>query len=498
MIQTSGGTVKLGKNMFNNLIDIERYIVENDVRMLDLKFSNLFGGWHHISLPASRATAEILGDGIGFDSSSTPGYKELEAGDMCLIPDPSTAFMDPFWEVPTLSLICNIVEADSKVPFYRDPRVIARKAEQFLISSGAGDRSLWGPEFEFYVFDSVSQQDQSHWSAYRIEASEARWNAYKREEPTGSGQAPLGHIIQSHGGYHAIPPLDQTYNLRSEITQLLQNAGVEVHYHHHEAGGPSQSEIEVVLGPLTRMGDVAMMIKYFVKMTAKQHNLTATFMPKPLFGEAGSGMHFHQHLFKGDEPVFYDKNGYAGLSKTALSYVAGILTHGPALLALTSPSTNSYKRLVPGFEAPVNLFFSLANRSAAIRVPKYTQAPMAKRIEFRPPDATCNPYIAMAAMLMAGLDGLKKNMDPSELGFGPYDQNLFAPKNEKLRSGIKQLPTSLEEAMKALDEDHEFLTRGGVFTEDIIQTWINYKMQKEFMEIRNRPHPYEIALYYNC
>ncbi|RJP79651.1 MAG: type I glutamate--ammonia ligase [Candidatus Zixiibacteriota bacterium] len=459
--------------------------------MVDLKFCNLFGGWHHISLPAQHATAQVLEAGIGFDSSSTPGFKELQAGDMCLVPDPSTGFMDPFWDVPTLSLICSIVEADSRTPFYRDPRVIARKAEEYLAGTGFADESKWGPEFEFYVFDAVTFQDCGNWSSYHIDSREAGWNAHREDDPG------LGHVIRKQGGYHAIPPLDKYYNLRSEITQHLEDAGVEVHYHHHEVGGPSQSEIEVILGPLTRMGDVSMMIKYFVRMTARQHNLSATFMPKPLYQEAGSGMHFHQHLFRRGEPVFYDSKGYAGLSKTALSYIAGILHHGPALLALTNPSTNSYRRLVPGFEAPVNLFFSLANRSAAIRVPKYTRDPMSKRIEFRPPDATCNPYLAMAAMLLAGIDGVKKNMDPESLGYGPFDQNLFAAENEELRRRIKHVPASLEEAMEVLQADHEFLLQGDVFREDLIKTWIDYKMSKEFMEVRNRPHPFEFPLYYN-
>jgi len=520
--------------------DVSRFIKERGIQMVDLKFCNLFGGWHHITLPAYHATPAVLEEGVGFDSSSTPGYKELEAGDMCLLPDLSTGFEDPFWDKPTLSFICNIAEADTRTLFYRDPRVIARKAEDYLKATGIADLSLWGPEFEFYVFDAVFHQDSSNWSAYRIEAREAVWDTYPDNPPSppfskggkGGITPPLGHSIRHQGGYHAIPPLDKYYNLRSEVTQLLHEAGVEVHYHHHEVGGPSQSEIEVVLGPLTRMGDSALMIKYFVKMTAHRNGLSATFMPKPLYGEAGSGMHFHQHLFKeiiplnpplrkgekggsagkgekgeppfskggqgGLQPVFYDAKGYAGLSKTALSYIAGILHHGRALLALTNPSTNSYKRLVPGYEAPVNLFFSLANRSAAIRVPKYTRSPESKRMEFRPPDATCNPYLAMAAMLLAGIDGVKKKMDPTKMGFGPYDQNLFSPQHAGLREKIKTVPASMKEAFEALQEDHDFLLQGDVFRKDIIQTWIDYKLSREFMEVRNRPHPYEIALYYNC
>lgn len=489
--------------MFTDLNQIERFIREHDVRMVDLKFCNLFGGWHHISLPAGHATAQVLEEGIGFDSSATPGFKELQAGDMCLWPDLATAFLDPFWDVPTLSFICQIAEADTRQLFYRDPRVIAHKAESYLASTGIADRSMWGPEFEFYVFDGVFHQDSANESAYRLDAPEASWNTNNNghnNQPTAanSNQQPLGHTIRHQAGYHAIPPLDKYYNLRSEITQLLLDTGVEVHYHHHEVGGPSQGEIEVVLGPLTRMGDVAMIIKYYVKMAAKKHGLSATFMPKPLFQEAGSGMHFHQHLFKGNKPVFFDESGYAGLSKTALSYVAGILYHGRSLLALTNPSTNSYKRLVPGYEAPVNLFFSAGNRSAAIRVPKYARDPLTKRIEFRPPDATCNPYLAMSAMLLAGIDGIKKNMDPHDMGFGPFDQNLFAPQHDSLRKQIKSCPASLEEALKALEDDHEYLTQGDVFREDILSTWIEYKAAREHMEVRNRPHPYEISLYYNC
>ncbi|MBU0520232.1 type I glutamate--ammonia ligase [bacterium] len=476
-----------------DLNDIERFLKEREIVMVDLKYTDLFGGWHHVTLPASHATPEVLEKGIGFDSSSIPGFKSIEAGDMCLFPDPKTAFIDPFWDESTLSFICTINEADTKKPFYRDPRSIAEKAEAYLQTTGVADRSQWGPEFEYFVFSSVNFEDETHWQSYRLDAPEAHWNSHDIEIH-GSGLT-----MPPKGGYHAIPPVDQYYNLRSQTVKYLQEAGVEVHYHHHEVGCPSQQEIEVVLGPLARMADVAMMVKYFVKMTAQENGFSATFMPKPMYREAGSGMHFHQHLFKGDQPVFFDEKGsYANLSKVALSYIAGILQHAPALLALTNPSTNSYKRLVPGYEAPVNMFFSLANRTAAVRVPKYANAPLDKRIEFRSPDATCNPYIAMAAILMAGIDGIKKNLDPTELGFGPYDQNLFAPEHEDLRRQIKGLPVSLNRAFKALEDDHDFLTAGDVFPKDIVRTWIDYKLKKEFLEVRNRPHPYEVALYYNC
>lgn len=473
--------------MLKNFTDIERYIKEHSVAMVDLKYADLFGGWHHVTLPAEHATPSVLGEGIGFDSSSVPGFKTIESGDMILLPDPSTAFIDPFWDLPVLSLICNIAEADSQKPCRRDPRGIALRAEKHLRQSGVADRSLWGPEFEYYLFEDFS---------YRVEDNVISPFTNVNGQD-GNGISHLGWRA-APSAYHAIPPQDRGYNLRAETSRLLEAAGVEVHYHHHEVGRPSQQEIEVVLGSLTRIGDITLMVKYFVKMTAKNHGYSATFMPKPLYAEAGSGMHFHQHLFKGTVPLFYDKKGYAGLSQLALSYIAGILKHAPALLALTNPSTNSYKRLVPGYEAPVNLFFSLANRSAAIRVPKYTRTPVEKRIEFRPPDATCNPYIAMSAMLLAGLDGIKKQMDPADLGFGPFDQNLFALENEELRKSIKRLPASLKEALEALADDHEFLLEGEVFPVDLIETWIDYKMKREFSEIRNRPHPYEVALYYDC
>ena len=458
--------------------------------MIDLKFCNLIGGWHHLSLPASQLNEDLFARGEGFDGSSIPGFKQLEAGDMVLIPDPDTALIDPFWEQKTLGFICDIADPVTLARYERDPRHIAEKAENFLIKSGIADESLWGPEFEFYIFDHINYKNDINLAYYRIDSEEADWN-------TGSdGEANLGYKIPRKGGYHAIPPLDVLYNVRAEMVREIEHSGVPVRYHHHEVGGPGQSEIEIRLNPLRHAGDITLLVKYIVKMTAKKHNKTVTFMPKPLYNEAGSGMHFHQLLLKNGKPVFYDKNGYAGLSDTARWYIGGILSHGPALLGLTNPSTNSYKRLVPGFEAPVKLFYGIANRSAAVRIPKYATKPFEKRFEFRPPDATCNIYLALAAQLMAGIDGIRRKIDPTEAGFGPYDVNVFNLPQSK-RSAIKSLPTSLKDALEALKNDHAFLLEGGVFSEDLIDAWIDYKMSKEHNEVRNRPHPYEMSLYFD-
>jgi glutamine synthetase len=463
---------------------------DNKVEMVDFKFCGLFGRWHHLTLPATRLSESLFETGESFDASSIPGFKTVESGDMALIPDPTTALIDPFWEKPTLSFICNIEEVGSGKPFVRDPRVIANKAEEYLIGTGIADKSCWGPEFEYYIFDHVAYRNDINMSSYVIDSEEADWNSGLHETTN------LGHKIPRQGGYHAIPPLDATFNLRTEMVRHIEDAGIPVRYHHHEVGGPGQSEIEIALDSLTKIGDMTMLIKYIIKMTANKHQKTVTFMPKPLFNEAGSGMHVHQHLFKKGKPVFYDKNGYGYLSKDALYYIGGLLHHGPALLAFTNPSTNSYKRLVPGFEAPVTAIFGLANRSAAIRIPKLGNDPMAVRIEFRPPDGTCNIYLALVAMLMAGLDGIKNKIDPKEMGFGPIDVNIFnlSPKE---KAKLKKLPASLKEAMDALEKDHSFLLEGGVFDEATIQTWIDYKIDKEFNAVRNRPHPYEMSLYYD-
>ncbi len=472
-----------------NIQTLIRLVRENEFEMIDLKFSSLFGQWHHLTIPADSLTEETFSQGVAFDGSSI-GFKTVESGDMVLLPVPETAKIDPFWDVKTLSIICEAAEADTKAISPRDPRGIARRAENYLAESGIADQSLWSPEFEFYIFDSVNYQSDINMAQYSIDSAEADWNSDMQEKQN------LGHKIPRKGGYHATPPLDIMFNLRSEMVRVIQESGVKVRYHHHEVGGPGQSEVEVMFSPLVHAADYTMWIKYLIKLIAHRSGRTVTFMPKPLYNEAGSGMHMHQKLFKKGQPVFYDGSGYAGLSKTALYYIGGILAHGPSLIGLTNPSTNSFKRLIPGFEAPVNLFFSLANRSAAIRVPKYAITPHDKCFEFRPPDATCNIYLAMSAILMAGIDGIRKRIDPGPAGFGPFDADVEKMPKE-VREKIRPLPSSLEEGLNALQKDHAYLLEGEVFTEDIIGTWIERKM-KEYYEIRNRPHPYEMNLYYEA
>jgi glutamine synthetase len=472
--------------VFTSLDDARRYIDTHHLRVVDLKFCDLWGRWHHLTLPATQFNASVLEEGIGFDASSV-GLKSVKAGDMVLVPSLPTGFIDPFWEAPTLSFICTTLEADTHEIFANDPRNIALRAEEYLRSTGIATRSQWGPEFEFYVFDSVAFDDGVNHAGYRLDSKEADWN---------SATGGHGHYIPLHGGYHAIPPKDQLYNLRTEISLNLESMGVPVKYHHHEVGGPGQAEIETPLMGLLAAGDATMLVKYVAKMTAHRHGQTATFMPKPLYGEAGSGMHFHQHLFDGDRNLFYDPDGYGHISELGRYYVGGLLAHGAALLGLTNPSTNSYRRLIPGFEAPVNAFFSLGNRSAAVRIPKYATQPDAARVEFRPPDATCNVYLALAAQLLAGLDGIRNRIDPTALGFGPIDENIFSW-SEAQRATIKRLPGTLAEAMRALDADHDFLLAGDVFSEEMLRAWIDHKLEHEYYAVRNRPHPYEMRLYFD-
>jgi len=472
--------------VFATFEEARRYVEQRNVQMIDLKFNDLWGRWHHLTIPQSQFTPALLEAGVGFDGSAV-GLKSVKAGDMVLVPDLSTGFNDPFWDVPTLSFICSTLEADTKAVFPNDPRNIARRAEDYLVESNIADRSQWGPEFEFYIFDSVAYENEMNRSGYSVESGEAAWR---------SGSGGHGHYIPLHGGYHAIPPKDTLYALRTEISMHLQSMGVPIKYHHHEVGGPGQCEIETPLVGLLEAGDMTMIIKYVTKMVAHQQGKTATFMPKPIYGEAGSGMHFHQHLFKDGRNAFYDPEGYGLLSQTALHYIGGLLFHGPALLAFTSPSTNSYRRLVPGFEAPVNAFFSIGNRSAAVRIPRYATQPDQVRCEFRPPDAACNVYLALAAQLLAGLDGIRRQIDPTEAGFGPIDADIFTWTNER-RATIHALPASLKEALDKLADDHDFLLVGDVFGEDLIAHWIAFKMNEEYYRVRNRPHPYEMALYFD-
>ncbi len=471
--------------MFQALDEAVAFIRHKSVAMVDLKFCDLWGRWRHVTLPAGRFNQRLLETGVGFDGSSL-GLSAVKSGDLVLVPELATAFLDPFWDVPTISFLCATLEADSRQPFPHDPRTLASRAEQFLRTSGAGDSSLWGPEFEFYLFDGVSYENGMNVAAYRVESREADWKSHE----LGSG-----YTIPRHGGYHAIPPQDHLHNARTKISMHLETIGIPVKYHHHEVGGPGQCEIETRLLPMVRAGDVTLLAKYVARMTALEMGMTATFMPKPLFGEAGSGLHFHQQIWRGDTNAFYDAAGYGCLSETARFYIGGLLAHGAAVMALTNPSTNSYRRLVPGYEAPVSAIFSLGNRSAAIRIPKYANQPESARLEFRPPDATCNPYLAIAAQLMAGIDGVRRKTDPTELGFGPYDEDVFSWPPEK-RAGIKALPTSLDEALDGLERDHAFLLEGSVFSREMIHRWVSRKRSEE-RSVRDRPHPFEIELYYD-
>ena len=469
--------------IFSSIAKLRAAVKSRGIKQIDLKFTDLFGRWHHLTVPPSRVGEALFTKGVGFDGSNFAGMSAVEKGDLALVPELDTGYFDPFREEPTISFICRIVEADSKRPFARDPRSIAQAAERYLKKTGVADVSLWGPEFEYYVFEDVRVKNSNKTCMYEIIPAEGL-----RESTFG---------LWTFSGYHGLPPEDVLVGIRDRTVTLLHEAGVETLYHHHEVGGHGQVEIEVDFGPLTRMGDVSMITKHFARMTAHQFGKIATFMPKPLHNEPGTGMHFHQFLLKKRENVFYAKNGYAGLSKLAHHYIAGLLRHAPSLLAFTNPSTNSYKRLVPGFEAPVNCFFSLANRSAAIRIPKYATDPATKRMEFRPPDATCNSYLAMAAQLMAGIDGVKRRLDPAKEGFGPYDVNIFEMP-AKDRAKIKPLPISLPEALEELRKDHAYLVEGGVFTEDMIRDWIRLKIEREANVVWNRTHPLEVQMYLDC
>ncbi|MDW8059826.1 MAG: type I glutamate--ammonia ligase [Thermomicrobium sp.] len=465
---------------------------QRGIQIVDLRFTDLPGTWQHASLPASQLSLADFERGIGFDGSSIRGFQAIEESDMLLVPDPTTAFVDPFASVPTLAIICNVVDPETRQPYSRDPRYVAQKAEAYLRATGIADTSYWGPEIEFFMFDHVSYDVLPHRMGYVIDSREGYWNSGRND-----GSPNLGYTIRPKEGYFPAPPHDTLQDIRSEAALILERIGVPVEMHHHEVATAGQGEIDMRRDTLTAMADKVMIYKYVVKNVARKYGLTATFMPKPLFGDNGNGMHTHQSLWRDGTNLFYASCHYAELSEVALHYVAGLLTHVDALLALTSPTTNSYKRLVPHYEAPVMVAFSKRNRSACVRIPMYTTGPenaATKRIEFRPPDPSCNPYLAFAAMLMAGLDGIQREIDASR--FGPLDVNIYHLADDK-QSTVKNVPGSLDAALEALEQDHEWLLEGDVFTRDLLETWIAYKREKELREVSIRPHPYEFYLYFD-
>jgi glutamine synthetase len=464
--------------------EVIAFAQENDAKMLDLRFADLPGLWQHVTYPITELEESHFEEGFGFDGSSIRGWQAISESDMLIVPDANTAFMDPFTDVPTLVMIANIVDPVTKQHYERDPRWIGRKAEQYLASTGIGDTAYFGAEAEFFIFDNIRFDQAPNYGFYFIDAEEGRWNS-------GREQNNLGYRPRYKEGYFPVPPTDHHQNIRTEMVQIMERCGIQIECHHHEVATGGQAEIDQRFTSLVLSADNMMLYKYVIRNTAFAHGKTVTFMPKPLWNDNGSGMHTHQSLWKGGKPLFAG-DGYAGLSETALHYIGGLLKHAPALIAIAAPTTNSYKRLVPGFEAPVNLAYSRRNRSAACRIPMYSPNPKAKRVEFRPPDPSCNPYLAFAAMLMAGLDGIQNKIDPGE----PLDKDLYDLTPEELRS-VPALPASLEGALENLANDHDFLTRGDVFTEEVIDTYIDYKMKAEVQQVRQRPHPYEFSLYYD-
>ena len=465
--------------------DVLALAKDNDIKIIDVRFTDLIGTWQHFSLPARELSESMFEEGLGFDGSSIRGFRAIHESDMLLIPDPATAFVDPFLEVPTLAIICNIFDPITRQPYSRDPRYVAQKAETYLKQTGIGDTCYMGPEAEFFLFSDVRYGTSSNESFYHVDSREGWWNSGKAYPNKGAQLGPKG-------GYFPAPPADTMQDVRSRMILAMEAAGIEVEAHHHEVGTAGQSEIDLRFKPLTQMGDTLILYKYLVKNIARQHDLTATFMPKPLFDDNGSGMHVHQSIWKDGNTVMYDESGYANLSQTAKYYIGGLLKHGPALLALCAPTTNSFRRLVPGFEAPVNLAYSQRNRSAICRIPTYSPSPKAIRIEFRAPDPSCNPYLAFSAMLMAGLDGIQNQIDPGE----PMDKDLYDLPPEELAE-IPRVPSSLSAVLDELEADHEFLLKGDVFTPDLIETWIGYKRENEADPVRIRPHPYEFSLYFD-
>ncbi len=461
-----------------------KMIKDNKIEIVDVKFIDLPGMWQHFSLSTDEFNESVFEEGMGFDGSSIRGFQAIQESDMNLFPDPKTVFVDPACKIPTLSIICDIYDPISGKAYSRDPRNIAKKAEAYLKSTGIADTAYFGPELEFFVFNSLRYDQNQYSGYYHVDSVEGIWNSGKDENPN------LAYKPRYKEGYFPVPPTDTQQDLRSEMILTMKKIGVQVEVHHHEVATAGQNEIDMKFDSLVSMADKVMKYKYVVKNVARAHNMVATFMPKPLFQDNGSGMHTHQSLFKSGNNLFYDPKGYALISQMCKHYIAGIITHARALMGLCAPTTNSYKRLVPGYEAPVSFAYSARNRSAAIRIPTYSSNPKARRIEFRSPDPTANPYIAFAAMLMAGLDGVKRKLDPGK----PVDKNFYELPEEELKK-IKVAPSSLGEALDELEKDHKFLLEGGVFTQDVIDTWIDYKRTNEIDPVRLRPHPWEFHLY---
>ncbi len=469
-----------------NVKECLEYAKKNNVVMVDLRFTDWPGTWQHCSFPIGQVDEGTFEDGMGFDGSSIRGWQAINESDMLMIPDPSAAFIDPFFKHPTLVIVCDIVDPLTREPYHRDPRYIARKAETYLKSSGIGDTAYIGPEAEFFIFNDIKFGTGPQEGFYFVDSIEGSWNT-GADEPGGN----LGYKPRAQEGYFPAPPVDHYQDVRTEMVLNMEKLGIIIEAQHHEVATAGQAEIDMKFESLLKMADQLQLYKYVVKQTARANGLTATFMPKPIFEGNGSGMHVHQSIWSDGNPLFAG-DGYGGFSELGLHYVGGILKHSRALAAITNPTTNSYKRLTPGYEAPVNLALSSRNRSASCRIPMYSQSPKAKRIEVRYPDPACNPYLAFAAMLMAGIDGIENKIDPGE----PLDKNIYALTPEEA-AGIPSMPGSLEEALDCLEEDHDFLLKGDVFTQDSVENWLEYKREEECAPVRLRPHPHEFELYFD-
>lgn len=470
--------------------EIVGMVKDEGIEFIDVRFCDLPGLMQHFTVPAHELDEDVFEDGLGFDGSSIRGFQEIQESDMLLIPDPATAVIDPFSARKQLNINCNVKDPVTGEMYTRDPRWIAQKAEDYVRSTGIADTAYFGPEAEFYVFDNVRFDQTYNKGYYEVDSLEGAWNTGSATELDGSPN--LGYKPRYKEGYFPVPPMDHYQDLRNEMVAVLESVGIPIEVQHHEVGTAGQAEIDMRFDTLLRMADKTMLYKYVVKNVARRAGKSVTFMPKPVFMDNGSGMHVHQSLWNGDEPLFFDEAGYAGLSDMARYYIGGLLAHASAVLAFTNPTTNSYKRLVPGYEAPVNLVYSQRNRSAACRIPLYSNSPKAKRVEFRCPDPSCNPYLAFAAMVCAGIDGIQNKIEPP----APVDKDLYDLPPAELAQ-VPQVPGSLSEALDALEEDSDFLTQGGVFTRDVIETWVTYKRVNEVEQVALRPHPYEFSLYYD-